>query len=1409
MKHFYSVLFAITIFLGFSIPKAHATHIAGGDISVDTLGNGQYLITLNLFRDCAGIGLGNTQTIRIFNPCTGTTTNFTAQLQNPGGTNISQLCATDSLNSSCFPGGTLPGMQRFTYQVTVTFNPICNDIRISWSQCCRNNAIVNLTNPGNEDMFIVANYNALTNSSNNTPYFTAQPIPYVCVNQLVNYSYGVVEDDGDSLVYSLVGALRNATTQNPYAGGYSPAVPIPGITINPQTGQISFTPNLLGNFVVVVQVDEYDSQGNLLSQVRRDIQFVVINCINNVPDANGGQITNLTGTGSFVLNGNYGIELCEGSSFSFTATFSDPDATDSLRFTTNLLQVLPGAQLSTSGANPATITIDWTAPAGSSGSNNNFFIQVNDGACPVVGIQNFIYNIQVNTSTVAGPAPVVTVCNGEPTTITAAGGNVFTWFDMLGNQVPVSASFSCNPCANPVVTTTTDVTYYVESDLPTVACVNRDTISIVVGPNYDLEATASSLNPCAAQPVTLNALTNIPGTYTYNWTPTALLSNPAIQNPVASLINPGSYTFVVTANNQLGCVKTDTITINVSPFGSPDIDINYQQVCAGLPLNLNVNYNNFQPTVCAATNDACNGPSSSVSIGSGFPQQNTSTAYPAPYGNFFRSARQQYLFLASELNAQGVTAGKINKISFTVNALNNSTTVYKSYTISMGCTNLGSLPATFQGGLSVVFNPVDYTVSTGVNEHVLDNFYDWDGVSNLIVEVCYDNSADPNTENCSSPFMTTAFTSSLFAVDNSTSACNSQSPFTATSRPFITFDYCAPTPSPSNYSFFWTPTANLVNPNSFNPTVLPNGPGNYQLVFVDNVSGCADTANVSITYQTTPFPIQMNITDSSFCSNEPPVQFSPTPTDGVWSGNGISSTGLFNPSTTGNGTFPITYSIAQGTGCANQATVNITVANVPNPAIVTQPTTICASQPAFQLQTVQQGGVWSGPGIAVGGFFNPSAAGTGTHTIVYSFANPCPASDSIVITVLSAPIVNIAPQSSVCLTSPVVNLSVTVTGGLIGTWSGPGVNNTNQTFDPAAAGVGNHTVTYSVTDPNSNCVTTQTIQIEVVPQPNASFTAPSQTLCSGTAAIQLTPQTPGGTFTGNGVTTGGIFTPSGSNLGPNTITYNITASGCTGTGTQVITVNETPAQPTLTIPPPVCEGLTVSGIQAAGVGTIIWYLNPGSGFINSGNELGGNISEPATIYVIDSTAAGCTSTPLAVSIAFLDAPTVSFTANPTTGDAPLNVSFTSNMSNDVTSFSWDFADGSPLNTTQNNPVHIFDLEGQFNTTLTVTNDNGCQRSASVMIDVELYVEPIIPNVFTPGGDGNNDVFKFQLKASQFESFKAVIYDRWGKYVTEFNSVNDTWDGSCCSAGTYYYIIDAVKKDGTKFTPASGFVRLVK
>lgn len=114
-------------------------------------------------------------------------------------------------------------------------------------------------------------------------------------------------------------------------------------------------------------------------------------------------------------------------------------------------------------------------------------------------------------------------------------------------------------------------------------------------------------------------------------------------------------------------------------------------------------------------------------------------------------------------------------------------------------------------------------------------------------------------------------------------------------------------------------------------------------------------------------------------------------------------------------------------------------------------------------------------------------------------------------------------------------------------------------------------------------------------------------------------------------------------------------------------------------------------------------------------------------------------------------------------------------------------------------------------TVTGTDSAGCEVARVVTI----YVEPnckdllLIPNVFTPNGDGIND--EFVINASYTSAYSIEIYDRWGIEIYHSTDPNKYWDGTTndktVPAGVYYYIIRATCQN-TNYMK-DGFVQVIR
>ena len=89
--------------------------------------------------------------------------------------------------------------------------------------------------------------------------------------------------------------------------------------------------------------------------------------------------------------------------------------------------------------------------------------------------------------------------------------------------------------------------------------------------------------------------------------------------------------------------------------------------------------------------------------------------------------------------------------------------------------------------------------------------------------------------------------------------------------------------------------------------------------------------------------------------------------------------------------------------------------------------------------------------------------------------------------------------------------------------------------------------------------------------------------------------------------------------------------------------------------------------------------------------------------------------------------------------------------------------------------------------MTLIADNGrCIDSHVVKIRTDRVTNFFVPNVFTPNGDNNNDLFEWKIEG--IEEFNIKIYNRWGTKVFETEDLEQFWDGGKEPDGTYYYVV---------------------
>lgn len=135
-----------------------------------------------------------------------------------------------------------------------------------------------------------------------------------------------------------------------------------------------------------------------------------------------------------------------------------------------------------------------------------------------------------------------------------------------------------------------------------------------------------------------------------------------------------------------------------------------------------------------------------------------------PFGASQPVSRAQFLWTASEMTAAGMTAGNITGLQFYLQSLGGS---MRNLTIRMQHTILDSLTnASFiSTGFTEVYNRNTLFSSTGWNSLQLTNAFNWDGVSNLLIEITYDNYTS-STDNILAADTTSAFKSALVNSGN-------------------------------------------------------------------------------------------------------------------------------------------------------------------------------------------------------------------------------------------------------------------------------------------------------------------------------------------------------------------------------------------------------------------------------------------------------------------------------------------------------------------------------------------------------------------------------------------------------------------------------------------------------------------
>lgn len=325
---------------------------------------------------------------------------------------------------------------------------------------------------------------------------------------------------------------------------------------------------------------------------------------------------------------------------------------------------------------------------------------------------------------------------------------------------------------------------------------------------------------------------------------------------------------------------------------------------------------------------------------------------------------------------------------------------------------------------------------------------------------------------------------------------------------------------------------------------------------------------------------------------------------------------------------------------------------------------------------------------------------------------------------------------SVCIGDPVNFTDLSTAGGSpITAWGwdfGDGNSSNQQNTSHTYGAPGTYTVTLVVTAQNGQAdAEVKPAYITVHPLPNAGFTT-SGNGCTVPFDVTFTNTSDTGpdmTYNwdfGNGQNSTAQNPPAVTYNSAGTYTVVITATntttGCSNTFSQDLVVSDYSAG--ITAPTTGCVGDPISFTDASTVGSNVWNWDFGDGNASTNQNPTHTYGAPGTYTVTltaQNTGSGCSDV-ITHDITINPLPTPSFTADVTTGCAPLAVNFT-NTSGAGTTFDWDFGNGNTF-TGANPPQQQYTADGSYTVSLTMTDANGC-TATTTMTNMITVSAPIV------------------------------------------------------------------------------------
>ncbi len=729
----------------------------------------------------------------------------------------------------------------------------------------------------------------------------------------------------------------------------------------------------------------------------------------------------------------------------------------------------------------------------------------------------------VNTDTIdvtVNALPVITIsndttiCINDTISLTAGGGDTYSWNPTATLGTPTQATTT----AFPVTTTTYEA---IVTDLN--GCVDSAEVDVTVQTLPAVDA-GLDVDICFGDTIQLTAT----GATGYTWAPADSISNINIADP---LVWPSDTTeYIVTGNDALGCINTDTLMVNVNPL--PNVMAgNDTSYCIGDSVQLNAT--GADTYVWTPTTDLSD--------------PNIANPYATGTGNM--------TYIVEGTDANGCV--NTDTIDVTVNALpvitiSNDTTICINDTISL----------TAGGGDTYSWNP---TATLGTPSQATTTAFP---VTTTTYEAIV-----TDLNGCVDSAEVDVTVQTLPAVDAGLDVD-------------ICFGDTIQLTATGATGYTWAPADSISNINIADPLVWPSDTTEYIVTGADGLN-CINTDTVVVNVNPLPTPdagpdlwvcpgdqVQINATGGGTYSWSPAT--------------GLSDPNIDNPMAGPADTTTYILSVTDGNGCIDTDTMTVFV-NATVPTDAGTDTTICEGD-TIQIggaPTSVNGttffwtpaGLVDDPNVA-----NPMAFPTvDTWFYVATTNDTCSGLDSVLVTVNPYPLANAGADIQICIGD---TAQLGATGGVSYVWT-PDLDLSDDSIaGPQAWPMDTTAYVVAVTDANG-CTQTDTMEVIVNPLPTVSAGA-DDAICLGDTA-QLSAS--GGdlyTWTpADSLSDANIFDPMAWPTATTDYMVTVTDSnGCINSDTMTLTVNSLPVVDAGT-DVNICIGDSTQ-LGASGADTYVW-----------------------------------------------------------------------------------------------------------------------------------------------------------------------------------------------------------------------------